>query len=133
MLSRSITITLRRKTARERVEPLREERLRDDLALLRQRWRRWALDHLEALRTHEPTMPADLPVNRASDNWRPLLSIADIAGSEWPARSRAAALALSGVRVSEDDAVAAITHLGGISERTGKDFMESDGIGKAER
>jgi putative DNA primase/helicase len=82
MLSRSITITLRRKTAKERVEPLREDRLRDDLAPLRQRWRRWALDHLEALRTHEPTMPADLPINRASDNWRPLLSIANLVGGE---------------------------------------------------
>jgi len=105
MLSRSITITLRRKTARERVEPLREERLRDDLAPLRQRWRRWALDHLDALRNHEPTMPADMPINRASDNWRPLLSIADLAGGDWPARARAAALVLSGVRVSEDEPV----------------------------
>jgi putative DNA primase/helicase len=105
MLSLSITITLRRKTAQERVEPLREDRLRDDLALLRQRWRRWALDHLDALRSHEPTMPAGLPVNRASDNWRPLLSIADLAGGEWPAQGHAAALALSGVRVSEDEPV----------------------------
>lgn len=105
MLSRSITITLRRKTAGEHVEPLREDRLRNDLAPLRQQWRRWALDHLEALRTHEPAMPPDLPVNRASDNWRPLLSIADLAGGSWPARARAAARALTGVRVSDDEPV----------------------------
>ncbi len=105
MLSRSITISLRRKTAGERVEPLREHCLRADLAPLRQGWRRWVLDHPEALRTHEPTMPAELPVNRASDNWRPLLLIADLAGGDWPARARAAALALSGVRVFEDESV----------------------------
>jgi putative DNA primase/helicase len=105
ILSRSITITLHRKTAGERVEPLREDRLRADLAPLRQRWRRWALDHLEALRVHDPAMPADFPVNRASDNWRPLLSIADLAGGSWPARARAAATELSGVRVSEDEPV----------------------------
>lgn len=103
MLSRSITITLHRKTAGERVEPLREDRLRADLATLRQQWRRWALDHLEALRVHDPAMPADFPVNRASDNWRPLLSIADLSGGSWPARARAAAIELSGVRVSEDE------------------------------
>src|SRR5216684_4295770 len=81
ILSRSITITLHRKTAGERVKPLREDRLRVELGPLRQQWRRWALDHLEALRVHDPTMPADLPVNRASDNWRPLLSITDLAGA----------------------------------------------------
>lgn len=105
MLSRCVTITLRRKTADERAEPLREDRLRADLAPLRQRWRRWMMDHLDALRTHNPTMPAGLSVNRASDNWGPLLSIADIVGGEWPARGRAAALALSGIRVNEDEPV----------------------------
>ena len=74
ILSRSITITLHRKTAGERVEPLRDDRLRAELAPLRQQWRRWVLDHLEALRVHDPAIPGDLPVNRASDNWRPLLS-----------------------------------------------------------
>jgi putative DNA primase/helicase len=105
ILSRSITITLHRKTAGERVEPLRDDRLRAELGPLRQQWRRWALDHLEALRVHDPAMPADLPVNRASDNWRPLMSIADLAGGSWPARARAAAIELSGVRVSEDEPV----------------------------
>jgi hypothetical protein len=105
ILSRSVTITLHRKTAGERVEPLRDDRLRTDLGPLRQQWRRWAVDHLEALRVHDPAMPADVPVNRASDNWRPLLSIADLAGGSWPARARAAAIALSGVRVSEDEPV----------------------------
>lgn len=105
MLSRSITIALHRRLASEVVEPLREDPLRADLAPLRRRWRRWTLDHLEALRGHNPAMPADLPVNRASDNWRPLLSIADLAGGSWPARARAAALALSGVRASEDEPI----------------------------
>ena len=44
-------------------------------------------------------------MNRAADNWRPLLSIADLAGGEWPARARAAALDLSGVRVNEDEPI----------------------------
>jgi Protein of unknown function (DUF3631) len=42
--------------------------------------------------------------DRAADNWRPLLAIADLAGGEWPARARAAALTLSGE--SAEDALA---------------------------
>jgi uncharacterized protein DUF3631 len=39
-------------------------------------------------------VPEELP-DRAADSWEPLLAIADAAGGEWPARARAAALALS--------------------------------------
>jgi len=42
--------------------------------------------------------------DRAADGWEPLLSIADAAGGEWPARARAAAVALS----SEEDAPASV-------------------------
>jgi Protein of unknown function (DUF3631) len=34
--------------------------------------------------------------DRAADNWRPLLAIADLAGGEWPKQAREAACALSG-------------------------------------
>jgi hypothetical protein len=34
--------------------------------------------------------------DRASDNWEPLLAIADEAGGDWPERARTAALAISG-------------------------------------
>jgi putative DNA primase/helicase len=131
MLSRCLTIMLRRKTPDECVEPLREDQLRADVALLRQGWHRWATDHLDALRSHEPTMPAGLPVNRASDNWRPLLSIADLVSGEWPARGRAAALALSGVRVSEDES-ANVMLLADVrlvfDDRPGHQFLSSEEI-----
>jgi putative DNA primase/helicase len=103
MRSRSIAIRLRKKTRAEAVDHLRDERVQEDFAELRRRWSRWALDHLDAIRAADPEMPAGLPVNRASDNWRPLLAIADLAGGTWPDRARAAALALSGVRVAEDE------------------------------
>src|SRR5262249_19775733 len=53
----------------------------------------------------DPTLPVGLPVNRAADNWRPLLAIADLAGGVWPDRARAAALALSGLRAADDEPV----------------------------
>jgi len=42
-------------------------------------------------------MPAGI-FNRAADNWRPLLAIADLAGGEWPERARQAAQSTCGTR-----------------------------------
>ena len=41
-----------------------------------------------------PSLPEQLN-DRAADNWHPLLAIADLAGGDWPALARRAALALS--------------------------------------
>ena len=46
--------------------------------------------------------------DRASDNWRPLIALADVAGGKWPGRARAAALALSGRRNDDGIAVAVL-------------------------
>lgn len=50
---------------------------------------RWVADNAERIRGAEPDVPSGL-FNRAADNWRPLLAIADVAGGEWPARARQA-------------------------------------------
>ena len=40
-------------------------------------------------------MSPDLPVeDRAADNWEPLVALADVAGGDWPARARKAAVLL---------------------------------------
>ena len=46
-----------------------------------------------------PTCPAGV-FNRAADNWRPLLAIADAAGGEWPTRARRAAAILAAARAT---------------------------------
>jgi len=46
-------------------------------------------------------MPASL-YGRAADNWRPLIAIADLAGSEWPARARRVAERLGGMTTLGD-------------------------------
>ena len=46
-------------------------------------------------------MPGELH-DRAADNWRPLLAIADLAGGEWPGRARHAALVMAGANEGED-------------------------------
>src|SRR5581483_894715 len=73
LTDQSIVLHLRRKTAAERVEPLRLDRL-DRYEPLARRCARWAADVLEALRAVEPVEPGGLH-DRAADNWRPLLAI----------------------------------------------------------
>jgi putative DNA primase/helicase len=99
---RSIAIDLRRKRADEQVVRLRVDRLHTEHLPLRRLYRRWALNHLDAVRhSNDPAVPASLH-DRAADNWRPLLAIADLIGGEWPERARAAAGALSGEDDPED-------------------------------
>jgi putative DNA primase/helicase len=89
--NRSIAIELKRRTAAETIERFRLGRT-PRLDLLARRCARWAADHRDALAGCDPDM-GDL-FNRVADNWRPLFSIADLAGGEWPMRARAAARAI---------------------------------------
>src|SRR5262249_21952069 len=73
-----------------------------DLAALRSQAARWAADNFDKLAEPDPKMP-DLN-DRAADNWRPLLAIADLAGGTWPEEGRRAACLLSG---EEQDAPSA--------------------------
>lgn len=99
---RAIEVRLRRRRPDEAVERVRLDRL-GELEPLRRRCARWAADNLDALREADPDVPGELH-DRASDNWRPLLAIADVAGGEWPERARRAALRLSGAEVDDGDA-----------------------------
>jgi putative DNA primase/helicase len=91
---RSVVLTLRRRRPDEQVEELRLDRL-ESLAPLRSRIARWTADHIEELRHADPDVPAELH-DRARDNWRPLLAIADAVGGPWPSLAREAAILLSG-------------------------------------
>jgi Protein of unknown function (DUF3631) len=90
---RSIRIGLRRRRPDETVEPLRIDRT-GELEDLARKAARWAADQAAELAAADPVMPEGI-INRAADNWRPLLAVADIAGGDWPARTRHAAAELS--------------------------------------
>jgi putative DNA primase/helicase len=84
---RSIGIRLRRRRPDESVERLRIDRAQDFKDLAR-KIARWVADHAADLAAaDDPVMPATLS-NRAEDNWRPLVVIADVIGGEWSARVR---------------------------------------------
>jgi putative DNA primase/helicase len=100
---RSIVVALRRKARSETVARLRQDRLHEHESLRRCAWR-WAHDHLEELRRADPSVPLELH-DRAQDNWRPLLAIADAIGGEWPVLARRAAVALAEAAPISDGAV----------------------------
>ena len=54
---------------------------------------RWAEDHGNEVADCDPDMGA--LINRDADNWRPLFTIADMIGADWPERIREAAVALT--------------------------------------
>jgi putative DNA primase/helicase len=88
---RAIEIRLRRKLPEEKVERLRHDRAAQTLIpLQRQAWS-WAQAHQLALTACDPDIPASLD-DRAQDNWRVLIKIAEVAGGKWPEMIQTAAL-----------------------------------------
>ena len=118
---RSIIITLQRKPKTAAVERLRK-RDSEEFATLRRKAARWAADNLDKLTDPEPAIP-DALNDRAADNWRPLLAIADLAGGDWPRRARDAACLLSG---EHDDSAVNVGMLADIRTAFGdRDEMKS--------
>jgi putative DNA primase/helicase len=91
------------------------------LKVLARKAARWAADHMDALREADPAIPPELN-DRAADNWRPLLAIADLVGGDWPVWARSAALELSTGAAAEDDSMRT-TLLGDI-----RGYFDSKGV-----
>jgi putative DNA primase/helicase len=91
---RAVVVMLQRKPPDAKVERLRR-RDSDEFSELRSKAARWAADNFDKLVDPDPAVPEVLN-DRAADNWRPLLAIADLAGDAWPDDARRAACMLSG-------------------------------------
>jgi hypothetical protein len=92
--SRCIVIELKRKTRAEKIERFRRREVlgaADSLQTWAVDWGGRFVDRLEAAR---PNLPDELD-DREQDVWEPLISIADVAGGDWPERARRAAVFLS--------------------------------------
>src|SRR6516164_5225985 len=94
LADRAIVVQLQRKAPTATVAPLRR-RDSEEFAALRSQAARWAIDNFDRLVDADPQLPNGLN-DRASDNWRPLLAIAHLAGGEWRQEARQAACLLSG-------------------------------------
>ena len=112
LADRSVRIRMRRKAPAEEVERLRLDRF--DVRELCRKAARWAADNGSELRVADPELPESLD-DRAADNWRPLVAIADRAGGRWPERARKAAGLLAG-NGDDNSASARIMLLGDLRE-----------------
>ncbi|MBI5428301.1 MAG: DUF3631 domain-containing protein [Nitrospinae bacterium] len=99
--SRCIRIRLERKLPGEKTEPFSLCKT-EIFAPIKEKLARWSADNLGALAEATPDIPKGLG-DRAADNWRPLLAVADLAGGPWPEQARKAALELSGNDAQDDD------------------------------
>lgn len=89
---RSVVVAMRRRAPGEVVARYRERRDGAPLKALGQRLGSWIRIHMDPLSAAEPDMPVE---DRAADTWEPLIAVADLAGGDWPARARKAAIVLT--------------------------------------
>ncbi len=101
---RSIVIPMRRKRTDESKRRLRRDRLASECSGPLRQAATWAEQQQEDLRQRDPMLPEQLH-DRARDNWRPLIAIADSLGGDWPQRARTAALGLSGIVAPEEESI----------------------------
>lgn len=94
IVDRSIIITMRRKTAEEHVDRFIQHKAEVELKVLAQKIARWCADNFDDLCEADPRMPEGLN-DRAADNWRPLLAIADLIGADCSMVARKAAVHLN--------------------------------------
>lgn len=128
---RSIIIAMQRRARNEIVERFRLDRLQEHEDL-RRKASRWAQDHAEQLRRADPEIPVEINSDRARDNWRPLLAIADEIGGEWPRRVREAAVTSSSAdeAFDEEPRTLLLKDLEGLFRSQGADRLESRKIVK---
>jgi len=127
MEDRAIVIHLKRKAKGDDIARFRPDRILGECETIRRKLARWRDDNLEALKGSDPEIPEALH-DRAADNWRPLLTVADLAGGNWPRLARDAAKVLSGA-IDEADESALIQLLADLHQLFGdKDSLTSAGI-----
>lgn len=123
--SRSIVVPMQKRKSDEPIEKFRPDRVYE-LHVLARMAAKWAKDNLPHLKTADPSVPEGLG-DRALDNWRPLLAIADRVGGVWPDKARRAASILSGTREGEETAyrILALEDIREIFRNTGDARMGS--------
>jgi hypothetical protein len=106
---RNIRLPMRRKLPGQRVTSLRQTgpaavTMQEELRTVRRQIARWVEDHLAHISAAAPSTIEGLS-DRATDNWMPLLSIAEVLGGPWPEDARKAAVELSGHSMTDNESV----------------------------
>jgi hypothetical protein len=121
---RSIVIELQRRLPGEPLAELRDDRC-TDLDKLARMCCRWTDDYADNIPGADPDMGS--LINRTADNWRPLFTIADLIGDDWPIRIRNAAYALIDTEPDSDDSIL-LSDIKIIFEAKGVDRLSSEDI-----
>lgn len=100
-LDRSIIVAMSRRLKTEIVERL-DRRAREALIDFGRKAARWVKDNAEKLCDADPKLPEPLS-DRAQDNWRPFIAIADAAGGDSGKKAREAAVKLSDSAAEDTD------------------------------
>ncbi|HUS82786.1 MAG TPA: DUF3631 domain-containing protein [Dehalococcoidia bacterium] len=119
---RSIKIELKRKLKTTHVDPLPADNPYHEL---RRKAARWVADNFDAIAEAKPAAPEELS-DRQKDNWAPLLSIAEIAGGEWPDLARAAARKFGVVEDDEGIRERLLKDIAAIFDREGDDLHSGE-------
>jgi putative DNA primase/helicase len=131
LTDRSVPIDLRRRRPDEVIEAFRFDRT-GPLDQLARQAARWTADNTDHVRGADPDIPAGV-FNRAADNWRPLLAIADAAGGEWPARARRAMQCIAAAAGADDQSarVTLLADIRAIFAEAATDRLPSAGLVEA--
>jgi putative DNA primase/helicase len=91
-ISRAIMIPLQRAMPDEITEVYDSKKHLEGLRDIGRKLARWSHDKRALIAGYEPTMP-EKAINRRADKWRPLFTVAQVAGGHWPQRAISAFLA----------------------------------------
>jgi putative DNA primase/helicase len=125
LADRSIPVLLQKRRQDETLEELSDHHV-GHLNDLASQITRWVADNRQNLLTIKPELPVGI-FNRDADNVRPLLTIAEVAGGDWPGQAREAVFAV--MSDVGDDAesigVRLLADMRTVFEQTGHDKLPS--------
>ncbi|MFE0103305.1 DUF3631 domain-containing protein [Streptomyces sp. NPDC059009] len=100
IMDRAVVLRMQKRKTGEKVASFRLRDSVPELNALRDKLAAW----LGPLRGQAARMVPTMPVeDRAADTWEPLVVIADLAGGHWPARARAACVAMTRHEAVQDE------------------------------
>ncbi|MFJ8308762.1 MULTISPECIES: DUF3631 domain-containing protein [unclassified Streptomyces] len=100
IMDRAVVLRMQKRKTGEKVASFRLRDSVPELNALRDKLTAW----LGPQRGQAARMVPDMPVeDRAADTWEPLVVVADLAGGHWPARARAACVAMTRHEAVQDE------------------------------
>jgi hypothetical protein len=126
VLDRSLPVELVRQSREDRAERFREREAEAKVATIHAELEAWVQlpGVIDTLRDARPGLPEEL-TDRQQDYCEPLLAIADMAGGDWPGRSRVALIRLCSQEEDASLGVKLLADIKGIFDSKGADKLHT--------